>query len=111
MSDDKSLPRDERKRAQEQHVAHASDRAKLVKLADKLYNLRDLIEQPPKGYCVERIQGYCVWSRRVLAGARGLNAALEKLLDDDIFNNMFEFEGQSYPCCPDHIDEAWIYPK
>lgn len=93
------------------HVSHISDRAKLVKLCDKLYNLRDLLHNPPFSWTVERIQGYCVWSRMVLAGARGLNTALEKALDDDIFNNTFTFNGQVYPCCPEHIDECHIFPN
>ncbi len=40
VSDDKSLPKTERKRLQIEHAAECSNRAKLVKLADKLYNLR-----------------------------------------------------------------------
>jgi guanosine-3',5'-bis(diphosphate) 3'-pyrophosphohydrolase len=92
-------------------VQHASDKAKIVKLCDKLYNLRDLIRQPPGGYTVERIQGYCVWSRMVLKGATGLNAPLEKCLNDEIWNNTFTFEGKIYPCCPESIGEEWIFPK
>ncbi|KAI3377313.1 hypothetical protein L3Q82_008511 [Scortum barcoo] len=42
VTDDKSLPKQERKRQQVEHAPHCSHQAKLVKLADKLYNLRDL---------------------------------------------------------------------
>lgn len=91
-------------------MPHISERAKLVKLCDKLYNLRDLVSSPPVGYTLERIQGYCVWARMVLAGARGINPALEKALDDDIFNASFTFEGKVYPCCPEQIDECHIFP-
>ena len=42
VSDDKDLPKMERKRLQVVHAPHKSPQAKLVKLADKLYNLRDL---------------------------------------------------------------------
>lgn len=49
-SDDKSLPKQERKRLQIEHAASASKRAKLVKLADKLYNLRDLERSTPSGW-------------------------------------------------------------
>lgn len=41
-SDDKSLPKLERKRLQIVHAKDSSFEAKLLKLADKLYNLRDL---------------------------------------------------------------------
>lgn len=109
VTDDKTLSKAERKRAQIEHVPHMSDRAKLVKLCDKLYNLRDFINDPPEGYTLERIQGYCVWSKMVLAGARGLNAPLEAALDE-IFNGTFVFEGQTHPCCPEGLDEAHIFP-
>lgn len=49
-SDDKSLPKQERKRLQIEHAKSASKRAKLVKLADKLYNLRDLEKSLPSGW-------------------------------------------------------------
>ena len=111
VTDDKSLPKDARKRAQVEHVPHISFRAKTVKLCDKLYNLRDLLSNPPKGYTLERIQGYCVWSRMVLAGARNINDALEQALDDEIFNASFVFEGVTHPCCPEVIDEEHVFPK
>jgi hypothetical protein len=41
VSDDKSLPKAARKRAQIDHAPHMSREATLVKMADKLYNLRD----------------------------------------------------------------------
>lgn len=49
-SDDKNLPKQERKRLQIEHAKGASKRAKLVKLADKLYNLRDLERNLPSGW-------------------------------------------------------------
>ncbi|KAM9422445.1 guanosine-3',5'-bis(diphosphate) 3'-pyrophosphohydrolase MESH1-like isoform 6-T6 [Salvelinus alpinus] len=42
VTDNKALPKQERKRQQVEHAPHSSHQAKLVKLADKLYNLRDL---------------------------------------------------------------------
>lgn len=48
VTDDKSLPKMERKRLQIEHALTASREAKLVKLADKLYNLRDLQKEIPK---------------------------------------------------------------
>ena len=49
VTDDKSLPKQERKRLQVEHAPHCSHQAKLVKLADKLYNLRDLNRCTPVG--------------------------------------------------------------
>ncbi len=47
VTDDKSLPKAERKRLQVEHAAKMSAQAKLVKLADKICNLRDMADQPP----------------------------------------------------------------
>ena len=42
VTDDKALAKDERKRLQVGHAADLSRKAKLVKLADKICNLRDI---------------------------------------------------------------------
>ena len=47
VTDQKDLPSKERKRLQVINAPKKSPRAKLVKLADKLYNLRDLHQSPP----------------------------------------------------------------
>ena len=41
VTDDKSLPKAQRKLAQIEHAAHIDQKAKRVKLADKICNLRD----------------------------------------------------------------------
>jgi guanosine-3',5'-bis(diphosphate) 3'-pyrophosphohydrolase len=48
VTDDKKLPKERRKELQVEHAAHISHSAKLVKLADKICNLRDILESPPK---------------------------------------------------------------
>ena len=58
VTDDKTLPKAERKRLQIVHSPHISQRAKLIKMADKIYNLRDLLEQTPVGWDTERINEY-----------------------------------------------------
>jgi len=82
MTDDKSLPKMQRKKQQIEHACHASYNAKLVKLADKLYNLRDLKRCTPKGWSDERVQEYFVWASQVVAGLRGTNTNMEKSLDN-----------------------------
>lgn len=47
VTDDKSLLKAERKQQQIDHAPTISRRAKLVKLADKICNLRDLANSPP----------------------------------------------------------------
>lgn len=62
VTDDKSLPKDARKRLQIEHAAHASPKAKLVKLADKICNLRDILAPPPEDWPPARKQAYFDWS-------------------------------------------------
>uniref|UniRef100_A0A4W5PJD7 Guanosine-3',5'-bis(diphosphate) 3'-pyrophosphohydrolase MESH1 n=1 Tax=Hucho hucho TaxID=62062 RepID=A0A4W5PJD7_9TELE len=82
VTDDKALPKQERKRQQVEHAPHASHQAKLVKLADKLYNLRDINRCTPTGWSAERVQEYFVWSAQVVRGLRGTNPALERHLEE-----------------------------
>ncbi|XP_015240321.1 PREDICTED: guanosine-3',5'-bis(diphosphate) 3'-pyrophosphohydrolase MESH1 [Cyprinodon variegatus] len=81
VTDDKSLPKQERKRLQVEHAPHCSRQAKLVKLADKLYNLRDLNTSTPVGWSAERVQEYFVWAAEVVNGLKGTNSALEEKLE------------------------------
>ncbi|NXD38187.1 MESH1 pyrophosphohydrolase, partial [Copsychus sechellarum] len=80
VTDDKTLPKMERKRLQIERAPACSRRAKLVKLADKLYNLRDLNRCTPRGWSAERVQEYFRWAARVVSGLRGTSAALEGAL-------------------------------
>jgi guanosine-3',5'-bis(diphosphate) 3'-pyrophosphohydrolase len=82
VSDDKSLPKPERKRLQIEHAAHSSFRAKLVKLADKIANLRDMVTDPPAYWPLERQQAYFDWAAAVLEGLRGTNEALEQAFEE-----------------------------
>lgn len=81
VTDDKSLPKDERKRLQIEHAAHISQEAKLVKLADKLDNLTDLLEITPVGWTPERVTQYFDWAAKVVDPMRGTNSLLETELD------------------------------
>ncbi|RUS34386.1 hypothetical protein BC938DRAFT_480813 [Jimgerdemannia flammicorona] len=67
-TDDTSLPRSERKRLQIELAPHKSLKAKQVKLADKLYNLRDIQRAIPQGWSKQRVHEYFVWSKKVVDG-------------------------------------------
>ncbi len=82
VTDDKSLPKQTRKRLQVEHAASRSAQARAVKLADKIDNLRDLLEAPPAGWSLERKQEYARWARSVVDAIRGTNAGLESFFDD-----------------------------
>lgn len=81
LTDDKSLPSDERKRLQVVNAPNASRRAKIVKLADKSVNVADIARDPPPHWPLERRRAYIEWAILVVAGCRGANAALEKHFD------------------------------
>ena len=82
VTDDKSLPKAERKRLQIEHAPHLSNPAKLIKIADKISNVREVSETPPADWSLERRREYLNWAERVVAGCRGVNSALESHFDD-----------------------------
>jgi (p)ppGpp synthase/HD superfamily hydrolase len=84
ITDNTQLPKAERKRLEIAHARHLSVRAKLAKLADKISNVRSIIETPPAEWSLERKREYFDWSERVVAGCRGSNAALERLYDETV---------------------------
>jgi len=81
LTDDKSLPKETRKQRQLEHASHMSDRAKLIKLADKTSNVRDIADTPPPDWSTERRAEYCNWSKQVVDQIRGTNSVLEALFD------------------------------
>jgi guanosine-3',5'-bis(diphosphate) 3'-pyrophosphohydrolase len=82
VTDDKSLPKTERKRLQVETAPDKSRRAKLIKIADKTSNLRSIAKSPPVGWDLKRQREYFEWAARVVAGCRGTNAALERWFDE-----------------------------
>ena len=78
VTDDKTLPKEERKRRQIERAPHLSAGARQIKLADKTCNVRDLVTKPPLDWALERRLAYLDWSERVVTGCRGANARLER---------------------------------
>ena len=60
-------------------MASASFEAKLVKLADKISNLRDILASPPAEWSQQEKLAYVLWAEKVIAGTKGTNAKLEKI--------------------------------
>ena len=81
VTDDKTLEKRERKLAQIEHASQLSDRAKKLKIADKIMNLHDIRLNPPQWWTLERILGYYDWAEAVVAGMRGVNKTLEDIFD------------------------------
>jgi GTP diphosphokinase / guanosine-3',5'-bis(diphosphate) 3'-diphosphatase len=82
VTDDKNLPKAERKRLQIEHAAHISREAKLVKLADKICNVRDVSDHPPAKWDLARRREYFEWAKAVVDQLRGIHPALEKKFDE-----------------------------
>jgi len=82
VTDDKNLVKAERKRLQIEHAAHISREAKLVKLADKICNVRDVANHPPAKWDLTRRREYFEWAKAVVDQLRGIHPALEKKFDE-----------------------------
>jgi (p)ppGpp synthase/HD superfamily hydrolase len=81
VTDDKALPKSDRKAKQVQSAPRKSSRAKLIKLADKTSNLRAIAASPSPQWSVKRRLEYVQWAREVAAGLRGTNDWLEAEFD------------------------------
>lgn len=81
LTDVKFLGKESRKRLQIARAGRASNRARLVKLADKIANLRDVLASPPAGWSLARQQRYFDWAREVVDQVRGVNPKLERMFD------------------------------
>ena len=82
VTDDQTLPKTVRKRLQIEHAAGITRRAKLVKLADKICNVRDVASSPPHDWPLERRREYFDWARAVVDQMRGTQRKLERLFDE-----------------------------
>jgi len=84
LTDDKSLEKMERKRLQIEHAPQSSNRAKQLKIADKICNIRDITVSPPADWSLERRNEYLQWSDKVVAGCRDVNPKLDQAFDQAV---------------------------
>lgn len=82
VTDDKKLPKEVRKRLQIEHAPDASHQAKLVKLADKISNLRDILNGPPAEWSLQRKQEYFDWAKQVVDQIRDASPKLATVFDE-----------------------------
>ena len=82
VTDDKTLPKQQRKRLQVEHAADKSPRAALLKLADKTSNLLAMAVSPPADWTIERRLDYVRWGREVVAGLKVDNPWLQERFAD-----------------------------
>jgi (p)ppGpp synthase/HD superfamily hydrolase len=82
VTDDKSIPKPERKRLQVETTPNKSREAKLLKLADKASNLRSVALSPPSHWPDQRRRQYVEWAGQVAAGAVGISAWLDQQFEE-----------------------------
>ena len=85
VTDNKALSKIERKQMQVQHASTLSPKAKMLKLSDKICNVRDIREYPPaaKDWTLNRKMEYIVWSKEVVDKMRGINQNLETKFNEE----------------------------
>jgi guanosine-3',5'-bis(diphosphate) 3'-pyrophosphohydrolase len=84
VTDDKSLEKMERKRLQIEHARNLSARAKQLKIADKICNVRDVTDAHPADWSLKRRRDYLDWATDVVVGCRGTNTKLDQAFDHAI---------------------------
>jgi GTP diphosphokinase / guanosine-3',5'-bis(diphosphate) 3'-diphosphatase len=81
VTDDKRLPKADRKRLQIKHAPNLTPRAEILKLADKISNLRSVATSPPADWPMQRRSDYVTWITEVVRGLRGTSSLLEQEFD------------------------------
>ena len=81
VTDDKSLPKAERKRLQIVHAPQTPKEARQIKLGDKISNVYEIAHDPPADWTIQRRREYLDWTEQVINGMRGSNDALEARYD------------------------------
>jgi guanosine-3',5'-bis(diphosphate) 3'-pyrophosphohydrolase len=84
VTDDMSLAKTERRRKQIEDAPHKSPGAKLIKIADKISNIRARIHSAPTPGERADLTDYVDWAEQVVAGCHGVNAALDRMFDDTV---------------------------
>jgi GTP diphosphokinase / guanosine-3',5'-bis(diphosphate) 3'-diphosphatase len=81
VTGNKKLKKRKRKELQVKHCSHLTRKARRVKLADKICNLRDVAANPPARWPLKRQIEYFDWAKAVIDGIRGTHQRLEALFD------------------------------
>ena len=84
VTDDKTLPKDERKRRQIEHAKKISNGAALIKLGDKISNVTDVINNPPEDWDNYRRKEYLDWAEKVIENCPKVNDKMENKFQEII---------------------------
>jgi guanosine-3',5'-bis(diphosphate) 3'-pyrophosphohydrolase len=86
VTDDMTLAKSERRRLQVIDAPKKSPGAKLIKIADKISNIRARIFFEPDAEQQEELADYLAWADQVVRSCRGVNARLDALFDEAVAN-------------------------
>jgi (p)ppGpp synthase/HD superfamily hydrolase len=84
VTDDLTLPKAERRARQIIDAPKKSPDAKLIKIADKVSNIRARILAEPSQHERDDLIDYVGWAEQVVAGCRGGNAVLDRTFDQTV---------------------------
>jgi (p)ppGpp synthase/HD superfamily hydrolase len=84
VTDDMTLPKDQRRQRQIIDAPNKSSGAKLIKIADKISNIRARMLPQPSQDEREDLSDYVAWAEKVVAGCRGVNAVLDRTFDETV---------------------------
>jgi guanosine-3',5'-bis(diphosphate) 3'-pyrophosphohydrolase len=84
VTDDMALPKPERRARQIVDAPKKSPGAKLIKIADKVSNIRARILSEPTQDERDDLIDYVAWAEKVVAGCRGGNAVLDRTFDQTV---------------------------
>src|SRR5271155_988695 len=84
VTDDMTLPRSERRWLQIVDAPHKSPVAKLIKIADKISNIRARVLPDPTPEERDDLIDYVSWAEKVVARCRGGNVWLDRAFDETV---------------------------
>ena len=86
VTDDKTLPKHERKRRQIEHAKKISKGAALIKLGDKISNVTDVTNNPPANWDISRRREYLDWAEKVVENCPQVNERMENKFQEVVNN-------------------------
>ena len=84
VTDDKTLPKHERKRRQIEHAKKISKGAALIKIGDKISNVTDVTNNPPADWDINRRKQYLDWAEKVIENCPKVNDRMENKFQEII---------------------------
>jgi guanosine-3',5'-bis(diphosphate) 3'-pyrophosphohydrolase len=85
-TDDMGLPQSERRQKQVEDAPNKSPGAKLIKIADKISNVRARVFPHPSREQRNELADYLAFAERVVAACQGVSASLDRLFDEAVSN-------------------------